>query len=222
MTKVDGLILSAGYSRRMTEFKPLMEYNGIPFLVGILLKMAPHCNSICVVTGYQAEEIQKKLIDWFSTPAKPEWLDSAGISHPDWQTLPSRVSVIFNPEFSHGMLTSLQTGLQTFNSDNWLLYHFVDQPQLPPSFYQEFVQQTDDSFDWIQPKYRNRPGHPLILNPKIFSDILEAESTENLNRISRKFEFRKKFWDCNYREILTDFDTDTDVNSSGESNGNLP
>ena len=71
------------------------------------------------------------------------------------------------------MFSSLKYGLNVEINAEWILYHFVDQPGLPEEFYQEFTEQMDNDYDWIQPSYNSKNGHPLLLQSSIFNSILE-------------------------------------------------
>ncbi len=186
---INGLILSAGLSSRMGELKPLLLYNGTPFITTILNKLNIVCDAIGIVAGHEKNRIQ----------------DIIHRDKPDTKT----VKLIFNENFKEGMFSSLQTGLKEMSDCDWLLYHFVDQPHIPEKFYKGFILELEESYNWIQPKYDGRKGHPIILHHSLFSMILESEHT-SLKEISNSPKIKKKFWDCSYPQILDDIDTKED------------
>jgi molybdenum cofactor cytidylyltransferase len=122
----------------------------------------------------------------------------------------SGISIVVNQEYEKGMFTSLQCGLKQLRNSEWILYHFVDQPGLPDLFYKEFAGQVDDNFNWIQPEYKNKKGHPIVFDKEIFSLITNASAKKNLNNISKHPQVKKKFWKCNYPQVLQDIDTQQD------------
>lgn len=214
MENVDGLIISAGYSRRMNYFKPLMEYKGVPFLMSILLKMSRVCGEIIIITGFRAKELQKEIQRILSEKPTQEWLEKVSISQQMWNKNPEKIKYIFNPEFKNGMFSSLQTGIKYLKKTEWILYHFVDQPHIPLAFYHDFVQQIDAKTDWVQPNYDGKKGHPILFNQRAATHILQAEKHDNLKAVIQKVNIHKKFWDCPYPEILVDFNSKSDISKA--------
>ena len=183
---VTGLIITAGLSSRMGKFKPLLQYKGKSFLQSIITKLDSVCDEIVVVTGHNKELIETEL-KLFPTRNK--------------------IKTIFNENYNDGMFTSLQKGLEYSEKSDWILYHFIDHPTLPNSFYKNFISRVDNSFDWIQPKYKENNGHPILINKRVIDLITKAPQTSNLKEISHNSTFSKKYWDCNYSEIHDDIDT---------------
>ncbi len=183
---VTGLVITAGLSSRMGMFKPLLQYNDKSFLHNIVNKLDSICDEIVVVTGHNRDSIETELN---SLQNKKE------------------IKTIYNENYKKGMFTSFQKGLEFVSNNNWVLYHFIDQPTLPNIFYNDFVSQIENKFDWIQPKYHGKNGHPILLNNKTINLILEAPCSSNLKEISLNSNINKKYWDCIYSEIHDDIDT---------------
>ncbi len=55
------IILAAGFSSRMKEFKPLSVFSGKTFLENVIVKPATISREIIVVTGYKNELIEKEI-----------------------------------------------------------------------------------------------------------------------------------------------------------------
>jgi len=183
---VTGLVIAAGLSSRMGKFKPLLDYEGKSFLHNIVNKLYSVCDEMVVVTGHNENLIETELNSFQNK---------------------NNILSVFNHEYKDGMFTSLQKGLEQSKNSDWVLYHFIDQPTLPNQFYNDFVEQIDDSFDWIQPKYNGKNGHPILINNRIVNLITEAPHTTNLKEITNNSIITKKYWNCNYSEIHDDIDT---------------
>lgn len=183
---ITGLIITAGLSSRMGKFKPLLTFQNKSFLQNITDKLDFICNEIVVVTGHNADLIENEL-NSFSNKNK--------------------IKTIFNENYEDGMFTSLQIGLKHLPNCEWVLYHFVDQPSIHEMFYEEFSTQIDKSFDWIQPTYKGKNGHPVFLNKKLINLIIDAPKTSNLKKLTVRENITKKYWECNYPEIFDDIDT---------------
>jgi len=196
-TNISGLLIAAGLSRRMNNFKPLILSNGNSFVIEIIRKMKLVCNSIVVVTGFKSEILEAEIEKHF-----PE---------------DSQIHLAFNPDYKKGMFASLQCGLQNVSYSDWTLYHFVDQPGLPGMFYKELADQVNDSFNWIQPRYSDRNGHPILLGKAIYNYILTTSMENNLKEISLQSFVNKKFWQCNYPQVLQDIDTPEDYRKEFEN-----
>jgi len=188
---VNGLIVSAGFSSRMKAFKPLLDYEGKSFLLNIIEKISPVCREIILVTGFKSEIVESHLKEH----AKKN------------ETI---FRCVCNKEYKNGMFSSIQTGIKEIKQSDWILYHMVDQPNLPTKFYIDFIKQLNIDYDWIQPSFNSKKGHPILFNSKMVNEILSADKFTNLRTISSSREFKKRYWNCNYPEIFTDIDTPID------------
>lgn len=87
------IILAAGYSSRMGDFKSLLKlgpYRAIKHAVRCFLLAGVF--DVRVVTGFRAEEVVETV-------------------------KPLRVTVIYNPDFDKGMYSSVQAGLRSLELD---------------------------------------------------------------------------------------------------------
>lgn len=190
-----GIIISAGLSGRMGKFKPLLSYKGKSFVQNIVNKLQPNCDKIIIVTGHKAKEVEENVNEL---------------------NIRSKIYFVFNPDYEMGMFTSLQKGISEANKSDWILYHFVDQPGLPEKFYSEFINEIDDSCNWIQPVNKGQKGHPILIKNDLLNIILESSVNSNLREISDSPSVKKKFWDCSFEEIHQDIDTMDDYNSMSD------
>jgi molybdenum cofactor cytidylyltransferase len=189
---VSGLIISAGLSGRIRKFKPLLNYKGNTFLQNITAKLSGVCDKVIIVTGYKANEVKENI----------EQLNGK-----------IKYKIVFNPDYEKGMFTSLQAGIRKAKEADWILYHFVDQPGLQQTFYSDFLQQIDDNHNWIQPSINGENGHPILIHKELFELIINASKESNLRDLSKNSIVKKKFWECNYKEIFQDIDTEEDYQS---------
>jgi molybdenum cofactor cytidylyltransferase len=194
--KISGLLIAAGLSKRMGDFKPLMDYNSNSFIVLITKKLLDVCENVLIVTGHKSIEIENTI-------------EFAFIEN----NLFPRVKIVVNPDYEKGMFTSLQTGLKELTDSDWVLFHFVDQPFHKEKFYKEFVSQLDVNYDWIQPMYNGKEGHPVMFKKTVFERIITSPENHILRLIRDDDSTKKKKWECSYPQILKDFDTPEDLKS---------
>jgi len=200
-TKIHSLILSAGLSGRMNKFKPLANYFGKTFIHNIILKLNPFSEKIFVVTGFNSEKLKEEV-------------DKTFIGEKE---IFSKLNFVYNENYEQGMFTSLQKGIAKAANCDWILYHFVDQPGLPGKFYKDFVKQIDVNYNWIQPTYKNRHGHPILLGKDLFELIINSSVESNLREISNNLIVKKKYWESGYKEIFQDIDTEEDYKALGKN-----
>ena len=180
----------------MKMFKPLADYKGKTFLNNIILKLETICNKIIIVTGFNSDELKTKTIDSLKNENQFEVI--------------KKIKFVHNESFQKGMFTSLQKGISEAKSCDWTLYHFVDQPGLLNKFYPEFIKQIDSEYNWVQPSYKNQHGHPILIGKDLFELIANSSPDSNLRDISKNPKVKKKYWECNYKEIFQDIDTEED------------
>jgi molybdenum cofactor cytidylyltransferase len=180
----------------MKSFKPLVDYKGKSFIINIILKLEVICDQIFIVTGHEADELKTSVINYLTKANQIELL--------------KKIFFVYNDSFQKGMFTSLQKGMTKAKNCEWILYHFVDQPGLQSNFYSTFVNQIDSKHNWIQPSYKNQHGHPILLGKDLFDLITNSSPDSNLREFSKDPIVKKKYWECNYKEIFQDIDTEED------------
>jgi len=186
---ITGLLLCAGLSGRMGTSKALMIYNGLPFATQIIKKLFLVCKEVVVVIGHESEKVKAEI---------KTHLDG------DENT---KVMFVLNENYKDGMFSSLQCGLRNIFKSDWILYHFVDQPNIPMSFYVEFAAELSEEINWLQPSYNNKTGHPILFNSKVTDTILKLNENNSLRDISNDQRIPKQIWNCSYAEVVYDIDT---------------
>ncbi len=190
---LNSILIAAGFSSRMGDFKPLLLYRNEAIIVSIIKKINIISDKIIIVTGFKENELVNAIQESF--------LETE---------INKKIEFVSNPNFKEGMFTSLQKGLEKGKECDWILYHFVDQPQLPQKFYREFYSRIDDKFDWIQPAFSEKKGHPILLNKSLFEKIIYADENSTLKDLKDKLTINKEIWNCDYKEVLDDIDTAED------------
>jgi molybdenum cofactor cytidylyltransferase len=207
---IDGIILAAGLSSRIGSPKALLDYNGFNFLSNIIFKLSPICRRVIVVTGHQSDLVKRSFYKEMNL--KLDVINVAfNISESELEKLVDKITFIENSEYEKGMFTSLQTGIRGLENLEHILYHFVDQPTLPKQFYERFVSEVDENTHWLQPVFNRKKGHPIIFSKHVADTILQSGFESNLREIN-KLVSNKKYWDCDFPEILDDIDTKSEYN----------
>jgi len=186
---ITGLLLCAGLSGRMGTSKALMLYDGSSFAVHVIKKLLFVCDEVVVVVGHESEKVRSAILKCLSSGET------------------AKLQFVFNDNYKSGMFSSLQCGLRNVSQSDWILYHFVDQPSLPVSFYNDFVEQLSEEINWVQPSHKIKLGHPILFNKKVSAIILNQDKDSSLREMSDDRRIKREIWDCKYPEILQDIDT---------------
>lgn len=215
--QICGLLIASGYSGRMGHLKPLLDIGGASFIAGIAMKLSLVCSKIIVVLGYEKDRIESRLIDDLKQmkSSQSHLLRSTAAQAAD------KIEVIYNDKYNDGMFTSLQKGINQSSDYPWVLYHFVDQPALPKSFYFQFAEKISPDCKWIQPVYKKRSGHPLLLSGSVCEKIRSADKSDNLRSLLSSFKAGRCTWECPYPEVLDDIDTIEEYNNTLKGGYNI-
>ncbi len=161
--RVVGVVLAAGESRRMGRLKALLPFGGRTVIEQVLHPLIEaDLVDVAVVLGHRAAEIAAVI--------KP---------------LP--VHVLHNPDYRHGMTTSVQTALRDITPipDAYLLA-LVDQPQIGPGPIQQVLTAFERTHKGvIIPTYEGKRGHPIVLSSRYRQDVLALGLEQGLNLVTR-------------------------------------
>ena len=116
------LILAAGSSSRLGYPKQLIQIDGETLLHRIARRATDsQATKVLVVLGHQADAMERELRDL------------------------QNVRTIHNPEWQHGMGSSIKAGVRELASSDAILISVCDQPHLTTAIFDELVQKLPDS-----------------------------------------------------------------------------
>ena len=153
MNALSGLILAAGFSSRMGESKPLLQWFD-DTLIEFQIKLF---NSLgikpVVVLGFESDIVLSKIKN-------------------------SNAKFVVNQDYKKGKSTSILKGLSCVDKNNNILLISVDQPR-PKIMLDKIIKSHNESRSLITiPKYKSkngdlRGGHPIILDNKTIPGLSE-------------------------------------------------
>src|ERR1051325_6397970 len=150
---ISAVLLAAGESRRMGEFKQLLAFGGKTFVeccVDNLL--ASRASEVIVVTGHRADEVRAALA-----------------------TRP--VKFADNARYRDGMSSSIRRGVEeAAEGARACLIALADQPQIGVEVIERVIEAYErDRPLVVVPTYRGKNGHPIILDLELRSEILAID-----------------------------------------------
>ncbi|MEN6375725.1 MAG: nucleotidyltransferase family protein [Smithella sp.] len=199
---IAALILCAGRSSRMGNFKPLLPLDKDNFIERtIRLYRSVDISNILVVVGHEAEKIIPVL---------------DGLE----------VNRVQNEHYDLGMFSSIQTGVRHLRGQCAAFFlHPADIPFVRPSTIKSLIAAfATGDMDICRPCYKERYGHPPLISMSLYEAISEFDRAGGLRALLARHPQKSCNVICNDPGILTDIDTPEDyekaLKSFSESPGN--
>jgi len=160
MANTDCVMLAAGRSRRMDQWKmtlPVGDHTLIEKTVRAALEV---CNRLILVAGYRADELEALFLGQ------------------------RRVQVVENIEYEQGMFSSVRRGCQEVRSRRFFLA-LGDMPRVSAGTYRALARagRTSAHIPVIIPRFRGKKGHPLYLSSEVCRRILDVPPTWSLRDV---------------------------------------
>jgi molybdenum cofactor cytidylyltransferase len=153
---VAAIVLAAGRSRRMGEFKPLLPFGNetvIETCIGNL--RAGGANEIVVVVGHRAEDVRRQL--------------------------KSDVAFATNPNPDSAMSDSIKLGLQHLSATTGaVMITPVDHSAVSAEVIQTIIQAWRDGAKLIQPEHDGRGGHPVLIDLVYRYELINLDEQNGL------------------------------------------
>ena len=157
-----GLVLAAGLSRRMGDFKPLLPFRGktlIENTIDSILSSGAH--QVVVVTGHRADELEAILSEKYE----------------------GRVILTRNCEFSTtDMLHSIQIGCQAMPECDAFFLLPGDMPVVESATFRKVLAQRDGTLGVIFPTLDGYRKHPPLVDYRLIPQILGFHGDGGLRR----------------------------------------
>lgn len=174
-----GLILAAGESRRMGFPKALLPYCGETFLDTLIGLFAARCAPVIVVLGAGAAAIREQV----TRPA----------------------TFVLNPDYTRGMTSSLQCGLQAVPDDvEGVLLTLVDHPAVSPATVDALLAGPRPRLR--VPRFGAKRGHPIWLSRELIPEFLAIPEGGAARDVVHAHAAETEFLDVEDPGILADID----------------
>lgn len=184
--KLAAVILAAGFSSRMVEFKPLMRL-GEETLLARCAALFRHAKirTILCVTGHRHAEVETEA-------------NHLGLR------------CVHNPDYAQGMYTSVCAAVRELRKVDGFFLLPVDIPLVRPATIATLIAAFDGK-SVVMPRFEDTTGHPPLLPVRLVEDILKYDGQGGLQGLldnRNKKEIKTvEVWD---RGILLDADTPED------------
>lgn len=180
---IGAIILAAGQNHRMEEFQPMLTVSGTSAIKRQINTLrGAGVGRFVVVTGYQAEQLEKHL------------------SH-------RGVTFVRNEEYETSqMLDSVKCALRAV--DGW--ERALVMPADLPSFRESTIRAIlETEGDVVIPRYEGVNGHPIALAQGIFEEILRYQGEEGLRGLFRQAHVQPRYVELDDPAVLLRANTQT-------------
>jgi molybdenum cofactor cytidylyltransferase len=180
----EGVVLAAGMSSRMGEFKMSMLIDRKPLIEHTISSLLQVCSRVIVVSGH-CHQVISDLV--------------GGLA---------KVEVIFNPDYRKGMFTSVKVGVAQLRARQCFIMP-GDCPLVSSLVFHRLLQIEEEI---AVPTYSGRMGHPLLLPHRFHGELLHEPDDSNLRAFIERKGFVKVAVDD--EGILLDLDTREDFGAA--------
>lgn len=185
MREIWAVILAAGESKRMGLPKMLLTFSGRTMIEKVITNVSESkIDKIIVVLGAYREALVELI-----------------------SKLP--VKYCYNDNYKKGMLSSVQCGFRNLSSVCRAVLVFQgDQPLITSNAINEVIEAYLSSGKGIViPVYKNRRGHPLLIDIKYRDEIEKLNPDKGLRSLAYRFSDDVIEVNTNESGVLTDIDT---------------
>ncbi len=175
--------------------KPLLEIEGRTFVDHLARTMLEVVPRLIIVIGAHAERVRSAI-------------------RPD-----SRITIVENPDYSRGQLTSAKAGLRALATDAAAaMLHLVDHPRVTAATFRGIV----DEYEHRRPailiaRYQGRRGHPVIFDRALFEELLAVPEDRGANEVVNRDPARISYFETEDPGVTLDLDEPADLAAAGLS-----
>jgi len=181
---ISAIVLAAGASRRMGEFKQLLRFQDKSFVEHCVDNLlASRVDEVIIVTGHRDLEVRRAVGD------RP-------------------VRFAHNADYQSGMTSSIKCGVRVLSAGTRAcILALVDQPQIGADLINLLIDIYEKAPALIvMPSYEGRNGHPILIDSSLNEEILTMDPEQGLRQVVRAHLGQVSRVEVSSRAVLEDCD----------------
>jgi molybdenum cofactor cytidylyltransferase len=185
---ISALLLAAGESRRMGDFKQLLRVGDKSFVEHCVDNLlASQVTEVIIVTGHRESDVKRAVRD------RP-------------------VTFAHNSEYKSGMASSVKSGIRAVSENSKAcVLALVDQPRIAPGVINRIIETYQKTQTLIViPTYHGENGHPILLDMKLKDEILKMDPSEGLRQVVHAHQNEIARVEVSDQAVLEDCDSPED------------
>ncbi|AFL66751.1 nucleotidyltransferase family protein [Desulfurococcus amylolyticus] len=195
------IVPAAGLSTRFSWNKLLYLFDGEPVIIRTVKNVSSsrYVSRIIIVTGYESDKVSETIKEYIGD-------------------LEKRIRIIYNPEYTRGMSSSIKKGVESLQGELHLFKGIMVNPGdvawVHPGIYDYVSMRFLESGKKIAvASYRGRKGHPIVFSSDLFIDLTGiSEESRGLKAVVEKYISETLVVETGYPGVLLDLDTVLDLN----------
>ncbi|WP_442599747.1 nucleotidyltransferase family protein [Neobacillus sp. D3-1R] len=186
VNQVWGIVLAAGYSKRMGTDKMLLPYKDKSILRHVI------------------DQSLNSSLSGISVVVNPE---IPGL----FQEAEGGNKILINDQASKGMSTSIKLGINSVPNDmKAVMFLLGDQPLLSSEEINRVIYEYNIHGSlMVQACYKGEKGHPVLFDREMFPHLLNLSGDEGARSVLKKYQKQIVFAEIN-KDLIRDIDTITD------------
>jgi molybdenum cofactor cytidylyltransferase len=191
--RIEGILLAAGESRRMGYPKALLRIGDTTFIQHLARLMLGVTQRLTIVVGVHAQSCRATL------------------------AADARISVVDNPDYAQGQLSSIWIGLRSLSADcDGAIVHLVDHPLVRASTFNALISYSMAAGKPIAiARYQGRRGHPVLFGREVFDELMSAPLSEGARVVVSADPGRVAYLDVDDPGVVLDLDSPADLERAG-------
>lgn len=178
---LDCVILAAGLSSRMGQWKMGLKYKNTTILQQSVATALKVCRNVIVVTGHNAA-LSQELLKIFP-----------------------RVRIVHNAGYKNGQFSSAKAGIRSVQSPAFFIT-LGDLPLLTSSiYYLTYQHYLKTSGSVIFPCFNGKHGHPVLIDSSLIPQILTRPDSTSMKKTL--FMFNPEYVEVHDASVVSDIDT---------------
>ena len=163
MQNIAAILLTAGQSRRMGAFKPLLPFGNQTVAQSCLnYLLQGGVETVIAVLGHRADELKSHL------------------DHP-------AVRFAYNPDPASEMSTSIEIGIkQVPENASAVFIALVDYPAVPSSVVSSLIVEWSKGAMLVKPTWQGRGGHPVLVDLTLRNELQNLDPVAGLKSVFEK------------------------------------
>lgn len=164
-SKITGILLAAGQSRRFGKHKLLVEIGDRPLIYYSLKSCIDSTlSSVLLVLGTQSVKIEEAVAQFFIETGK--------------------INIIVNDECERGMMSSLKMGIRSLDADcRGVMVLLADMPLVTPAIIDHLIEVFEETGQIVIPECQGGMYHPRILPANILPEFLQLKDSEKGTKV---------------------------------------
>lgn len=181
---IEAVVLAGGLATRAGGDKMRLKIGDNSLIQRSVLAFLNVCTRVIVVLGHRADEVKDEL-------------DGSKFKNVDF---------VHNQRYEQGMFSCVKAGVREIRGERFFLTP-GDYPFIKESICENMLREQGEI---IIPSFKNKCGHPILLDSSLRDEILNEDEASNLRKVLERRRLDVRYYEADSEDVLFDIDTKDD------------